>query len=210
MLSPASNGSVQHFTSASRALLAWIVHIPGSPALRASSRSRHSSARTSPTIIRDGRMRRLSFTRSRSRTSPVPSSPCSRVCRATQSGWVNLSTKTAALQTCRSRREEPAVTTATTQRPTEAICPPWCSGHGGTYQGWENADPGQLREHSGFEINIGAAHAYLNQTENEDHSLRPSQVDLYVDHDTAGLTPAQAREFARALLDAADWAEERG
>ena len=91
MFSPASSGRVQHFTSASRALLAWIVHIPGNPALRASSRSRHSSARTSPTITRDGRIRSDSFTRSRSRTSPVPSSPCCLVWSATQSGWVKRS-----------------------------------------------------------------------------------------------------------------------
>lgn len=102
------------------------------------------------------------------------------------------------------------MTTTQNHRPTEAICPPWCNGHDGEYQGWEDVDPGQLREHGGFDINIGAAHAYLNQTENEDHSLKPSQIDVYVDRDTAELTPAQAREFARALLDAADWAEERG
>ena len=35
MFSPASSGSVHIFTSASRALLAWIVHIPGRPALSA-------------------------------------------------------------------------------------------------------------------------------------------------------------------------------
>ncbi len=77
------------FTNASRALLAWIVHMPGNPALSASRRSRHSSARTSPTITRLGRMRRLSLTRSRSRISPVPSNPACRVCIGTQSGWPN-------------------------------------------------------------------------------------------------------------------------
>ena len=70
------------------------VHMPGSPALRASSRSRHSSARTSPTMIRLGRIRRLSLTRSRSRISPVPSSPDCRVCSGTQSGCGKRSSKT--------------------------------------------------------------------------------------------------------------------
>lgn len=90
------------FTSASRALLAWMVHIPGSPALRASSRSRHSSARTSPTMIRLGRIRRLSLTRSRSRISPVPSSPHWRVCSGTQSGWTKRSSKTSSAEITRS------------------------------------------------------------------------------------------------------------
>ncbi len=67
MFSPASSGSVHSLTSASRALLAWIVARPGSPALRASSRSRHSADRTSPTIIRVGRIRSASRTRSRKR-----------------------------------------------------------------------------------------------------------------------------------------------
>ena len=99
---PASSGSVHIFTSASRALLAWIVHMPGSPALSASSRSRHSSARTSPTMIRVGRIRRLSLTRSRSAISPVPSRPGCRVCIATQSGWGNRSSKTSSALTTRS------------------------------------------------------------------------------------------------------------
>ena len=90
MFSPASSGSVHILTSASRALLACSDAIPGSPAFRASSRSRHSSARTSPTMIRDGRIRRLSLTRSRSRTSPVPSSPACRVCIGTQSGCAEV------------------------------------------------------------------------------------------------------------------------
>ena len=102
MFSPASSGSVHIFTSASRALLAWSVHMPGSPAFRASRRSRHSSERTSPTMIRLGRIRRLSFTRSRSRTSPVPSRPDCRVWSGTQSGCGNLSSKTSSAEITRS------------------------------------------------------------------------------------------------------------
>ena len=102
MFSPARSGSVHIFTSASRAELAWREAIPGSPAFNASSRSRHSSARTSPTMMREGRIRRLSLTRSRSRISPVPSSPCCRVCRATQSGWPKRSSKTSSTEITRS------------------------------------------------------------------------------------------------------------
>ena len=100
--SPASSGSVHILTSASRAELACSVHMPGTPALSASSRSRHSSARTSPTRIRLGRMRRLSLTRSRSLTSPVPSNPLCRVCMATQSGWGKRSSKTSSALITRS------------------------------------------------------------------------------------------------------------
>ena len=102
MFSPASSGSVHVFTSASRALLACSVHMPGSPALSASSRSRHSSDRTSPTMIRLGRIRSASLTRSRSRISPVPSSPDCRVCIGTQSGCANRSSKTSSADTTRS------------------------------------------------------------------------------------------------------------
>ena len=41
--SPASSGRVHILVTASRALLAWTVHIPGTPLLRAMSRSRLSS-----------------------------------------------------------------------------------------------------------------------------------------------------------------------
>ncbi|CAN5546176.1 hypothetical protein BH18ACT8_BH18ACT8_08200 [soil metagenome] len=90
------------FTNASRAELACRLAIPGSPALSASSRSRHSSARTSPTMIRDGRIRNDCFTSSRSRISPVPSRPAGRVCSATQSGWENRSSKTSSHEITRS------------------------------------------------------------------------------------------------------------
>jgi hypothetical protein len=62
MFSPAGSSSRDIFTSASRAELACRLAMPGSPAFNTSSRSRHSSARTSPTTSRGGRIRRLSFT----------------------------------------------------------------------------------------------------------------------------------------------------
>ena len=76
--------------------------MPGSPEFSAISRSRHSSARTSPTIIRLGRIRRASFTRCRSRISPVPSRLACRVCIATQSGSLILSSNTSSQLTTRS------------------------------------------------------------------------------------------------------------
>jgi pilus assembly protein CpaF len=102
MFSPARSGSVQSLVSASRALFACRLAIPGSPEFRASRRSRDSSARTSPTITREGRMRRHCFTRSRSVISPEPSSPCCRVCIATQSGCVKRSSKTSSAEITRS------------------------------------------------------------------------------------------------------------
>ena len=102
ILSPASNGSVHIFSNASRALLACRDVMPGSPELSASRRSRHSSARTSPTMMREGRMRRLSLTRSRSLISPVPSRPFWRVCNATQSGWLKRNSKTSSAEITRS------------------------------------------------------------------------------------------------------------
>src|SRR3954451_8139422 len=86
MFSPASNGSVHTFTTASRALLAFRVHMAGSPLFNAISRSRHSSWRTSPTRIREGRIRRASFTSRRSGISPAPSRFGWRVCMETTSG----------------------------------------------------------------------------------------------------------------------------
>ena len=49
-------------------------------------RSRHSSCRTSPTTMREGRIRSASFTSRRSGVSPAPSRLGKRVCIATMSG----------------------------------------------------------------------------------------------------------------------------
>ena len=76
--SPANSGRVHILTRACRAELAWMLAMPGNPALSASNRSRHSAARTSPTMMRDGRIRSDSLTRWRSTISPVPSRPACR------------------------------------------------------------------------------------------------------------------------------------
>jgi len=75
----------------------------GSPALRAIRRSKASSARTSPTSKRSGRIRSASITSLRSRTSPVPSSDGCRHCIGTQSGSGTLTSKTSSQVTTRSR-----------------------------------------------------------------------------------------------------------
>ena len=85
MLRPASSGSVDNLPRASLALLAWMVHIPGSPLFKAISRSRDSASRTSPTTSRSGRIRSASLISRRSVISPVPSRLGWRHCMATVS-----------------------------------------------------------------------------------------------------------------------------
>ena len=101
--SPASSGSVHSLTTASRAELACTEHIPGSPEFSAISRSSDSSWRTSPTIIRLGRIRSASLTRRRSRISPWPSRFGCRVCMATTSGRFGRSSNTSSQVITRSR-----------------------------------------------------------------------------------------------------------
>ena len=83
--SPASSGSVHILVIASLAVFAWIVHMPGTPALSATSMSSDSASRTSPMMMRLGRMRSASLTRRRSGISPVPSSEGCLHCRPTTS-----------------------------------------------------------------------------------------------------------------------------
>ena len=89
--------------TASRALLAWMVHMPGTPLFSAMSRSRLSSWRTSPTMMRDGRIRSASLTSRRSGISPVPSRLGWRHCIDATSRSGILSSKTSSHVTTRSR-----------------------------------------------------------------------------------------------------------
>ena len=83
--------------------------MPGTPALRATSRSSASGPRTSPTIRHSGRMRKDSRTRSRSVISPVPSAAAGRVCMATWSQFASPSSKTSSQEmTRRERGNSPA------------------------------------------------------------------------------------------------------
>ena len=71
---PAVSTSVSRRDSASRGEFAWIVvSEPSWPVFIAWSMSRVSAPRTSPTMIRSGRMRSAFRTSSRMRTSPWPS-----------------------------------------------------------------------------------------------------------------------------------------
>jgi hypothetical protein len=73
--------------SASRGVLAWTVVIePSWPVFMAWSMSSASADRTSPTMMRSGRMRRAFLTRSRIATLPVPSADGGRVSRVTTWG----------------------------------------------------------------------------------------------------------------------------
>src|SRR5699024_7372512 len=101
--SPASNGNVHSFVTASRAEFAWIEARPGSPLSRAISMSGLSASRTSPTMIRLGLILRASLTRRRIEISPAPSRFACRVCIATTSRRVRLSSKTSSMVTTRSR-----------------------------------------------------------------------------------------------------------
>ncbi len=102
MLRPASSGRVDSFASASRAWLAWIEHMPGSPEFSAISRSSDSASRTSPTTRRSGRIRRASLISRRRVISPVPSRLGWRHCIATQSGLEADSSKVSSTVTTRS------------------------------------------------------------------------------------------------------------
>ena len=102
MLRPARSGSVQSFTSASCAELAWIVHMPGSPEFRAMSRSRLSASRTSPTTRRSGRIRSASLMRRRRVISPVPSRLGWRHCMDTRSRTSRSSSNVSSTVTTRS------------------------------------------------------------------------------------------------------------
>ena len=102
------------------------------------------------------------------------------------------------------------MTTATTHRPTKAICPPWCLGHDDRYQDWEDVGRHCVRDHAEHGTFVSNVNVMLVQRENEDHTLEPSVVAVYVERDCDDLTPAQARELASALVSAAERAEARG
>lgn len=101
--------------------------------------------------------------------------------------------------------------TVSTHRPTEPICPPWCAGHRGGYQGWEDMQPGLLRDHAEEGTQVRNALVMCVQRENQDHSLEPSVVALYLDGtDVTDLTPTEARMLAVELILAAAKTEARG
>ncbi len=92
--------------SASRQLLAWIVLMePSWPVFIACSMSKASPARTSPTMMRSGRMRRAFLTSSRCRTSPLPSMLGGRV--SSRATWICWSCNSAASSIVSTRSRSP-------------------------------------------------------------------------------------------------------
>ena len=92
--------------SASRALLAWtVVRLPSWPVFIACSMSRASSPRTSPTMMRSGRMRRALMTNCRCLTAPLPSMLGGRVSRRTTWRWRSVSSAASSIVTMRSLSE---------------------------------------------------------------------------------------------------------
>ena len=89
--------------SASRGLLAWIVvKLPSWPVFMACSMSSASSLRTSPTMMRSGRIRRALTTSSRARTAPLPSMFAGRVSSRTTCRCRSFSSAASSIVTTRS------------------------------------------------------------------------------------------------------------
>ena len=89
--------------NASRGRLAWIVPIePSWPVFMACSMSMASPPRTSPRMIRSGRMRSAFFTKSRMVISPWPSRFGGRVSRRTTCGCCSCSSAASSMVTTRS------------------------------------------------------------------------------------------------------------
>ena len=88
---------------ASRVLLAWIVDmLPSWPVFIACSMSNASPPRTSPMMMRSGRIRSALRTRSRWVTSPLPSRLLGRVSRRTTCGCCNCSSAASSTVSTRS------------------------------------------------------------------------------------------------------------
>nr|MBA2463974.1 hypothetical protein [Nocardioidaceae bacterium] len=68
--------------------------------------------------------------------------------------------------------------TITTTRPTEDVCPSWCSGHEGTYQDWEirTSDGGPVRDHGEYGVLIGGVIVALTQEEHLRTGMAPARV----------------------------------
>lgn len=93
---------------------------------------------------------------------------------------------------------------STTQRRTEAICPPWCEGHADLFQSWERVDGQHCRFHEGELSSIADIEVSLIRREYADaRGMATPYVQVYVNR-MGELTRTEARELARVLLEAAD------
>ncbi len=100
---PAKPASISSRYRHSRGLLEWIVPIdPSWPVLMACSISSTSPPRTSPTMMRSGRIRRLLRSSSRMVTTPVPSKPPGRLSSRTTCGWLSESSAVSSMVMTRS------------------------------------------------------------------------------------------------------------
>src|SRR5436190_464507 len=89
--------------SASLALLAWtVVKLPSWPVFMAWSMSSASSLRTSPMMMRSGRIRRALTISSRWRIAPLPSMLAGRVSSLTTCRWRNFNSAASSMVTMRS------------------------------------------------------------------------------------------------------------
>ena len=106
---PAISTMVSMRASASRGELAWTVDSePSWPVFIAWSMSSASAPRTSPTMIRSGRMRSALRTRSRIATSPSPSMFFGRDSSRRTWRWSSCSSAASSIVTMRSCRGSPA------------------------------------------------------------------------------------------------------
>lgn len=100
---PAKPASISSRYRHSRGELAWIVPIePSWPVFIACSISSTSPPRTSPTMMRSGRIRSVLRSRSRMVTTPVPSKPPGRLSSRTTCGWFSDSSAVSSMVTTRS------------------------------------------------------------------------------------------------------------
>ncbi len=62
-------------------------------------------------------------------------------------------------------------TTHRPERPTEPVCPPWCSGHDGDYQAWEDTGSDSLRNHMGRGRYVSGVAVAVGRTEHSPGAL---------------------------------------
>lgn len=91
-------------------------------------------------------------------------------------------------------------------RPTEATCPAWCQGHEGKFQAWEELTSGlgSIRSHYSPATSVGPVEVMYGSEEHDGQGMKSGRVDINVGDDGAILSPADAREVARLLVEAAD------
>lgn len=97
--------------------------------------------------------------------------------------------------------------TTMTHRPTEAVCPPWCQGHGEMFQSWGEMYGREQRAHDSAAVSIADVEVSIQQTEARFYggteTMESAYVEVFVNR-RGLLTPAEARLMAQTLTDLAD------